>query len=180
MSLLLSFSDSPFFFFLVAFFAKDFEVSARRTKLVFSAFPLLFFPKKQGLEGQEWGLSNGGSRPLSAICAHVYNCVLMLPFWALSKRNFRHKMTTIVGYRGQLWTSTLKWGLKATLCNLRTVVYNCALSWPFGPLPKGVVFRHKMIVDKHLRPPFAKPPFRLCQAQKDFFCHFIRRTIRNR
>ena len=24
-----------------------------------------------------------------------------------------------------------KWGLKATLCNLRTIVYNCALSWPF-------------------------------------------------
>ena len=25
----------------------------------------------------------------------------------------------------------LKWGLKATLCNLRTIVYNCALLWPF-------------------------------------------------
>ena len=29
-------------------------------------------------------------------------------------------------YRG-----ALKWGLKATLCNLRTIVHNCALSWPF-------------------------------------------------
>ena len=25
----------------------------------------------------------------------------------------------------------LKWGLKATLCNLCTIVCNCALSWPF-------------------------------------------------
>ena len=30
-----------------------------------------------------------------------------------------------------------KWGLKATLCNLRTIVYNCALLWPFWALSKG-------------------------------------------
>ena len=54
------------------------------------------------------GLSNGGLRPLSATCAQlstiVHFCGLFGP---LSKGNFRHKMTTIVGNRGQLWTSTL-------------------------------------------------------------------------
>ena len=46
-------------------------------------------------------------RPLSAICAQsstiVHFCGLFGP---LSKGNFRRKMTTIVGNRGQLWTST--------------------------------------------------------------------------
>ena len=53
-----------------------------------------------------WGLLNGGLRPLSAICARsfVHFCSLSGP---LSKRNFRHKMTTIVGNRGQLWPITL-------------------------------------------------------------------------
>ena len=36
----------------------------------------------------------------------------------------------------------LKWGLKATFCNLHTIVYNCALCGLFGPLFKGN-FRHK-------------------------------------
>ena len=31
----------------------------------------------------------------------------MWPFGPLSKGNFRHEMTTIVGNRGQLWTSAL-------------------------------------------------------------------------
>ena len=35
----------------------------------------------------------------------------------------------------------LKWGLKATLCKARTIVYNCALLWPFGTLSQGN-FRH--------------------------------------
>ena len=56
----------------------------------------------------KWGLSNGSLRPLSAICAQsstiVHFCGLFGP---LSKGNFRRKMTTIVGNRGQLWTSTL-------------------------------------------------------------------------
>ena len=51
----------------------------------------------------KWGLSNGGLRPLSAICAQlstiVHFCGLFGP---LFKGNFRHKMTTIVGNRGQL------------------------------------------------------------------------------
>ena len=38
----------------------------------------------------------------------------------------------------------LKWGLKATLCNLSTTVYNCVLLWPFRPLSKGN-FRRKIV-----------------------------------
>ena len=33
---------------------------------------------------------------------------------------------------GKSKTGALKWGLKATLSNLRAIVYNCALLWPFG------------------------------------------------
>ena len=64
-----------------------------------------FYPFRENLNG---GLANGGLRPLSAICAQsstiVHFCGL---FRSLSKGSFRHKMTTIVGNRGQLWTSTL-------------------------------------------------------------------------
>ena len=56
----------------------------------------------------KWGLTNGGLSPLSAICAQsstiVHFCVLFGP---LFKGTFCRKMTTIVGNRGQLWTSTL-------------------------------------------------------------------------
>ena len=56
----------------------------------------------------KWGLSNGGLRPPSAICAQsstiVHSCG---HFGPLSKGNFRREMTTIVGNREQLWTSTL-------------------------------------------------------------------------
>ena len=52
--------------------------------------------------------STAGSFGLSAICAQsstiVHFCGLFRP---LSKGNFRHKMTTTGGNRGQLWTSTL-------------------------------------------------------------------------
>ena len=72
----------------------------------------------------------------------------------------------------------LEFGLKAALCNLCTIVYNCGLLFcgPFGPLSKGNS-RHKMttivgnrgqlwtIVDKYLKPPFAQPLFRLSQAK---------------
>ena len=61
------------------------------------------------LFARERGLSNGGLRPLAAICAqssqrgvHFYG-----PFGPLSKGNFCRKMATIVGNRGQLWTSIL-------------------------------------------------------------------------
>ena len=58
----------------------------------------------------KWGLSNGGIRPLSAICSqsstivHFYGPFGLGPFL---RGNFRHKMTTIIGNRGQLWTTTL-------------------------------------------------------------------------
>ena len=63
----------------------------------------------------------------------------------------------------------LKWGRKATLCNLHTIVYSYELLWPFWALSKGN-FRSQnddnrrqswTIVDKYLKPPFAKPPFSL-------------------
>ena len=38
----------------------------------------------------------------------AYNCQLCGPFGPFSKGNFRCKMTTIVGNRGQLWTSALR------------------------------------------------------------------------
>ena len=57
----------------------------------------------------KWGLSNGGLRPLSAICAQVstivHFCGLLGPF---SKGNFRHKMTTIIGNRGPIVEKYLK------------------------------------------------------------------------
>ena len=63
----------------------------------------------------------------------------------------------------------LKRGHKDTLGNLRTIVYKCALLRPFGPLSKGNFLSQNgdngrqswTIVDKHVKPPFAKPPFRL-------------------
>ena len=56
----------------------------------------------------KWGLSNGGLRPHSAMCAQSSTIVHFCgPFRPLSKGNFRRKMTTIVGNHGQVWTSTL-------------------------------------------------------------------------
>ena len=56
----------------------------------------------------KWEISDGGLRPLSAICAQSstieHFCGFLGP---LFKENFRYKMRTIVGNRGQLWTSTL-------------------------------------------------------------------------
>ena len=94
----------------------------------------------------------------------------------------------------------VKWGHKATLCNLCTIVYNCAHLWPFGPLFKGN-FRCKMtpIVGNRgqlwtstLSPLFAKPQFRLSRCfeaqtnRKEFpqreanLAIFHRKTHRNR
>ena len=70
-------------------------------------------------ESPKWGLPNGGCMPLSASRAQssavvhiVHICRLLVgPF---CKRNFRHKLMTIVGNCGQLRTSTLSpapiWG----------------------------------------------------------------------
>ena len=76
-------------------------VRHREKILVFlGGFP---FPKMQGKEDQGGGLSNGGLRPLSAICAQssttVHFCGLFGP---LSMGNYCRKMTTIVGSCGHL------------------------------------------------------------------------------
>ena len=70
----------------------------------------------------------------------------------------------------------LKWGLKATLCNLRTIVYNCTLLWPFGAHNCRGNFRRKMTtivgnrgqlwtsaLSPHL---LAKPPSRLSRFDR--------------
>ena len=63
----------------------------------------------------------------------------------------------------------LKWALKATLCNLRTIVYNRALLMSTLFLRGTFVANDDnrgqswTIVEKYLKPPFAKPPFRLSQ-----------------
>ena len=56
----------------------------------------------------KWGLSNGGVRPRSAVSAQSSTTVRFCGlFGPLSKGSFRHKTSTIIGNRGQLWTSTL-------------------------------------------------------------------------
>ena len=56
----------------------------------------------------KWGLSKWGLKAtLCNLRTIVHNCALLWLFGALSKGIFRHKMTTIVGNRGQLWTSAL-------------------------------------------------------------------------
>ena len=56
----------------------------------------------------KWGLSNGGLRRDSAIRAQSSTIVHFCGhFGPLSEGNFHRKMTTIVGNRGQLWTSSL-------------------------------------------------------------------------
>ena len=67
----------------------------------------------------------------------------------------------------------LKWGLKATLCNLRTIVHNCALLWAFRrPFLRGF-FRHKMMTivgnrgqlwTSALSPHLQSPHFRLSRG----------------
>ena len=67
----------------------------------------------------------------------------------------------------------LKWGLRPPLCNLRTIVYNCALFVAFWASFWGELSSQNddnrrqswTIMDKYLKPPFAKPPFRLSQLQ---------------
>ena len=67
------------------------------------------FVREVVLGKSEWGLSNGSLWPLSAICAQSSTIVpFVCGLWGpISKGNSHHKMTTIVGNRGQLWTSTL-------------------------------------------------------------------------
>ena len=71
--------------------------------------------------------------------------------------------------------------LRLLFFNLCTMVCNCARLWALGPLCKRELSsqnhdncRHSWtIVDKYLKPPFAKPPFRLCQGD-----HFLPRIAR--
>ena len=49
-------------------------------------------------------------------------------FWGILRGGWICKPNECVG---KVWVGALKWGLKATLCNSRTIVYNCALLWPF-------------------------------------------------
>ena len=59
---------------------------------------------RENLNGAlKWGL-------VAQLSTIVHFCGRLGP---LSKGNFRHKMTTIVGNRGQLWTSTLPLGTKS-------------------------------------------------------------------
>ena len=64
-----------FGFRLFLFFSKDFRGSAKSKNLVFfSGFPLFFFSKKQGLEGQGSGLVAGDF----AICGRLVALTLRL------------------------------------------------------------------------------------------------------
>ena len=75
----------------------------------------------------------------------------------------------------------LKWGLKATICNLCTIVYSCThlcLFW--GHNCEGN-FRRKddhncgqswTIVDKYPKPPFAKLTF-ACFIPKEIKCNHL-------
>ena len=72
-------------------------------------FPLPPFsgmcPKQKHIK---WGLKNTLNKLVHRIVYGILGGTLfMCPFSPLSKGNFRRKMTTIVGNRGQLWTSTL-------------------------------------------------------------------------
>ena len=59
----------------------------------------------------------------------------------------------------------LKWGLKATVCNLCTIACTCALLWPVVKVisvTKMTTYRQSWtIMGKYLKHPFAKAPFRL-------------------
>ena len=67
----------------------------------------------------------------------------------------------------------LKWGLKATLCNLPTIVHNCALLWPFWAPFQGESSSQNddnrrqswTIVDKCLKPPFRLSRMKTCEAR---------------
>ena len=79
----------------------------------------------------------------------VSNLLKFCPSKALSERAFRLPLKAPGIWKiGKVYMGALKLRLKATLCNARRIVYNCAHLWPFGPLFTGN-FRCKMptIVD---------------------------------
>ena len=77
----------------------------------------------QRLSGKsKWGLSNGGLRPLPTLW----------PFWApFFGELFLHEMRTIVGNRGQLWTSTLS-------PHLLSPHSDSPETWSFDPPNRGL------------------------------------------
>ena len=103
--------------FLAAFLC-FFPSFARSSLLLWGKFFKCELQTHPNLHSPVWV---GHSRQFAHNCAHLW------PFGPVSKRNFRRKMTTIVGNRGQL-----------------------------------------------LKPPFAKPPFRLSQFWGAFFPSFAR------
>ena len=60
--------------------------------------------RERNLGKSKWGLKATHSQQFTH---HRLQLCTFVAFWGLSEGNFRHKMTTIVGNRGQLWTSTL-------------------------------------------------------------------------
>ena len=87
--------------FLVSFFSVPHEMKHETP-------PKIRENSEQNFGKSKWGLSNGGLRPLSAMCAQsstiVHICGLFGP---LCKGNFCRKMTTIVGNHRPLGRSTL-------------------------------------------------------------------------
>ena len=67
-------------------------------------------PPPQFSVGERFGVGGGGS---------------------LYSRGPRGGRGILMFQEGKVYTGALKWGLKATLCNLCTIVYNCALLSPF-------------------------------------------------
>ena len=124
----------------------------------------------------------GALRPLSATCAQSSTIVHFCgPFGPLSKGNFRRKMTTIVGNRGQLWTSTLPFDTKSILTKndseinvhpklrISNVIPRKSRSFPeilrgqnLSKIRPENYFCNDFVSEGE--PQFAKPPFRLSQG----------------
>ena len=123
-------------------FAGVLQTLENKAPILFNFAPILsdlaFSQIREILSGKsKWGLSNGGLRPHSAICAQlstiVHFCGLFGP---LSKGNFRHRMTTIVGNRGQLWTSALSPHLLSPHLDFPDKIRQNQRD-PIGPAPLG-------------------------------------------
>ena len=77
----------------------------------------------------KWGLCKWGFKAtLCNLRTIVYNCAQICGLFGFpSKGNLRHEMTTIVGNRGQLWTSTLSPYLQSPHLDFSALL---VLSWP--------------------------------------------------
>ena len=82
-------------------------------------------------ENPNGGSQMGALRPLLAICTSSSTIVHFCgPFGPLSEGNFRRKMVTIVGNRGQLWTSTLSPHLLSLHSDFPNICKNMCLRCP--------------------------------------------------